>query len=108
MQGNYAAANAKRIAAAQDKLSRYDPLVDDLCKDAGAARQARDDAEAYAKSDAATRTAMDKTSEGSTVVALCHDATIKIVSRTEEGGHGRAVLADLHPNTDDTPRQDNN
>lgn len=105
MQSNYVPANAKRVAAAQDKLSRYGPLGDDLCKDAGGARSTRDSAVDYAKSDAGTRIALDKTQEGSTIVALCHDAVIKIVSRGEESGRGRSVLADLHPNVDDTPKQ---
>ena len=105
LHSNYQAVNAKRIAAAQDKLSRYGPLADDLCKDAGGARSSRDEAVDYARSDAATRVALDKAQEGSVVVALCHDAVIKIVSRGEENGRGRAVLADLHPNVDDTPRQ---
>ncbi|HEY3812290.1 MAG TPA: hypothetical protein VGL66_03620 [Caulobacteraceae bacterium] len=105
MQGDYAAVNAKRIAAAEDKLSRYGPLSDDLCKDSGGARSTRDDAAAYARSDAATRLAMDKSQQGSAAVALCHDAVIKIVSRGEESGRGRKVLADLHPNADDTPKE---
>ena len=105
MQDDYAAANAKRIAAAEDRLSRYGPLADDLCKDVGRARSARDDAVAYARSDAATRVALDKTAAASTMVADCHDAVIKIISRGEESGKGRAILADLHPNADDTPKQ---
>jgi hypothetical protein len=107
LRDNYQAANAKRIAAAKDKLSRYGPLAEDLCKDADGARSARDDAVNYAHSDAAARAALDKTQEGSVVVALCHDAVIKIVSRNEESGRGRAVLADLHPNVDDTPKTEN-
>ena len=108
MQANYVPANAKRIAAAQDKLSRYGPLGDDLCRDAGAARSTRDGAVDYAKSDSGTRIALDKTQEGSAIVALCHDAVIKIVSRGEESGRGRSVLADLHPNVDDTPKEGGN
>ena len=104
LHSNYQAVNAKRIAAAEDKLSRYGPLADDLCKDAGGARSARDDAVSYARSDADTRAALDKAQEGSVIVALCHDAVIKIVSRGEENGRGRKVLADLHPNVDDTPK----
>jgi hypothetical protein len=104
LHDNYQAANAKRIAAAQDKLSRYGPLADDLCKDAGGARSSRDDAVDFARSDAATRAAMDRAQDGSVMVALCHDAVIKIVSRGEENGRGRKVLADLHPNVDDTPK----
>ena len=105
MKGDYAAANAKRIASAEDKLSRYNPLAEDLCKDSGAARQTRDRAVAYAQSDAQTRVELDKTQEPSTIIALCHDAVIKIVARGEENGGGRQAIAEAHPFVDDTPKE---
>jgi hypothetical protein len=104
MRGAYVATNAKRIAAAEDRLSRYGGLAHDLCKDAGDATDTRDAAARWAIEDASTRVKLDKITEGSAMISLCHEGVMKIIARGEEEPKGRAAVADLRP-VDDTPKQ---
>jgi hypothetical protein len=98
-------ANARRIAAAEAKVARYQDLGSDLCTASGDAKDLRDAAAADATSDAATRIALDRLTEPSAVVSLCRQEVETLVQRREENASGRRALAEAHPHIDDTPQE---